>query len=67
MRMRRQQSDGGRQLNFEFSDDDEDADGLVQGKRGLQPRRPKRRRQVKKWPWTGVVAATNGEEGQEAQ
>jgi hypothetical protein len=32
--MRRQQSDGGRQLNFEFSDDDEDADGSVQGKRG---------------------------------
>ena len=35
MRMRRQQSDGGRQLNFEFSDDDEDADGSVQGT--LQP------------------------------
>ena len=32
--MRWQQSDGGRQLNFEFSDDDEDADGSVQGKRG---------------------------------
>ena len=46
--MRRQQSDGGRQLNFEFSGDDDDADGSVQGKRGtLQPRRPKRRRQVK--------------------